>query len=1729
MSNPQAMLEVGVDATPSKDGFAEIKAGARDMASAVAEEGRRAAKGVDSIGDGSEAAAQKVDRATSGIISSIRRVTSEQQRLLAEMQTGSQKTSDFFEALSNIRGSNTAALDPLLAKLRDLESQVSVAAAAERNWTETRAFERKAAEAAQLVKASSYVSFWEESLRKAEDAERRLATQNGFIESLKGQAAAIGKTRADLLEMKAAQLGVTQQAAPFIAQLRAQETALRGAGASVSNMTNQLRMVGPQFTDIVTQLAGGQNAMQVFIQQGGQLKDQFGGAGNAARALGGYVGSLITPLTVVAGAAAAIGYAFYQGRQEADLLTRSLISTNGAAGKTVGQLEDIAARISTSVGTQGQAVAALAQLVGNATTATTGDLKQMAEVAVAAQKTLGRSVDDTVKDFEALGRSPVDASLKLNEQYRYLTASVLAQIRALDDQGRATEAAALAQKAYADAMQQQIGSVQQNLGTLERGWNAVTGAAKSAWDAMLNVGRTDAPEQQATKLAEKIASLQAKLERERNTASAMGPGGVNNAELIASLQAQLETAKQQQAIAQENVRLGQRAASSAAERTRLEQAGVVWQMEGDKYLTKRQQMERDIARATQQATAAGISREEVEKRILAIKEKYTDKKSGSSTDTDGARVLSDWTRRIALIDAEAAGTEKLSATEAAYVKVLDDITSGRITLTNAEKAELAVRASAALQLDKQVQLEKDRARAVAEWSKESEKSASDLDRQIAQQREQNEVLGLTGAAAKLVAASKLDLVSATEEVRAATLRENAAYAGNLEEAYRQQADALDVIIQKRREYANLIRSGAAKEAEIESAKASAQAWQRAGEQIEQALTDALMRGFENGKDFGENFIESLRNTIKTAALRLAVQVVVSGASSGVQSLLGAVSGNNGGTAGGLGQYANLASTASSLYGYAGSAAALWSAFAGGAAGGTAGGFTAGWAGGAGSIGSGLSAAGNGYALSGSGQALGGISKVAWPLAVLYGMYMSGKAYDNGFRMDSSTYGGGAWGNVAKSITDTFTLEPLLQKIVGGRAAAILTGSSLGAQIVSKIRSKFGAGGEKIGGEAWSGGQAWDFYTPSNSDSAVGSSVADIRQRISDLATAFGGSSAGLRFGLGFDADPRGKADSRVKAQLYDASGKMVYSALDVGAGRSQEELQAALGAQATRLMIAGLKASNIDSAIKGIFDKLDLATLTDAQAQDALKAAVAMQQLGASVGELWKSIGQNADTKIGSLSNRNALAELFGGVDKLSSSVGSAYDALLTDQQKLDLAQSNLVRHFGELNLAVPQSNAALLSLIEAQDLTSESGRKTYAALISLAPAFAEVQTQLAATATTAASAAQTAADAAAAAYAKLQSDAEAYFRGIDRTANLKSYVADAGSAIDVVFGKVEDGASSAAQASADAAAQAVTAWQSAVSSISGTLQDIRTGSLAALSPEARYSALRDQFGSLTASARGGDASAAQQLGSVAQSFLQASRDYFGSGAAYQADLSSVDSSLSLSLDSAKASVTLQESIQSASLAAVDELQRLNTSLSGFAGEALELLRNGYAGGSRDAAAAAIQQLASLQSTIDYTLASLSSGASMQGNGYKLNKLDNGLAAVQFDNGTLEYIRAGESVLEIAKRIPALRAQWEAMFGIKLPSYDVGTAYVRGDQVAQIHDGETILNTADSNVLRKYGIPTQPDPGLLREVIAELRASRQVQQSGFDVSARRLADLASRLEALEAETRQTRLSAERGV
>lgn len=287
-------------------------------------------------------------------------------------------------------------------------------------------------------------------------------------------------------------------------------------GQTAKQYANALRGVPAQFTDIAVSLQAGQNPLTVFLQQGGQLKDMFGGAGEAARALGGYILGLVNPFTVAAAAAAVLALAYKQGSDEATAFQNALILSGNAAGTNADQLASSAERVSESVGTVGKAAAVLAQLASSSRIPV-ASFDAIAIAAIKMEEATGKAAEETVKDFEKIAKDPVKAIRELNDSMNFLTTSTYAQIEALQRAGDAAGAANLAEKSYAEALTSRANAIQENLGYVETAWKFVKDAAKAGWDAFLDIGRDQTLEEKINKVRE----LQQAMANARDTDAAL--------------------------------------------------------------------------------------------------------------------------------------------------------------------------------------------------------------------------------------------------------------------------------------------------------------------------------------------------------------------------------------------------------------------------------------------------------------------------------------------------------------------------------------------------------------------------------------------------------------------------------------------------------------------------------------------------------------------------------------------------------------------------------------------------------------------------------------------------------------------------------------------------------------------------------------------------------------------------------------------------------------------------------------------------------------------------------------------------------------------------------------------------------------------------------------------------------------------------------------------------------
>lgn len=431
-------------------------------------------------------------------------------------------------------------------------------------------------------------------------------------------------------------------------------------GQSAAQTAYAMRMIPAQMTDIVVGLSTGQSPFMVLMQQGGQLKDMFGGIGPAIKGVGGYVLGLINPVTLAAAAVGVLGLAYYKGSQEQDEFYKSLTLSGNLVGKTTGQLADMAARVSVVANsTTGVSVATLNQIVSSGKVAAES-LERVTTAVVEISEATGIATEKLVGDFNDIAADPVAAITKLNDQYHFLTLATYNQIKALQDEGNQQDAARVATDAYANAMQQRANDIHQNLGILERAWDSLAKTAKGAWDAMLDIGR----EQTGT---ERISQIRKELDWIDKAAGGKLFFGGRKAELedeLNNLQSQITT----EGVLTEII----------SSHDKAEQKRIKTQQEADRVnqqlLSNADIRNQKLKQQSEFLKSGAITAEQYAKNVSRINELYKDPKSpkrpkGKAYTEDAAtRLLDQINQQTAAMQSQLDASDKLNSATQARVK-----------------------------------------------------------------------------------------------------------------------------------------------------------------------------------------------------------------------------------------------------------------------------------------------------------------------------------------------------------------------------------------------------------------------------------------------------------------------------------------------------------------------------------------------------------------------------------------------------------------------------------------------------------------------------------------------------------------------------------------------------------------------------------------------------------------------------------------------------------------------------------------------------------------------------------------------------------------------------------------------------------------------------------------------------------------------------------------------------
>lgn len=636
---------------------------------------------------------------------------------------------------------------------------------------------------------------------------------------------------------------------------------------------------------------------------------------------------------------------------------------------------------------------------------------------------------------------------------------------------------------------------------------------------------------------------------------------------------------------------------------------------------------------------------------------------------EAAKAYDSWNNKLKEsgieLAAQLVGGEKLSSNQKALASLTANNTSEVTKLTERRRLELIELAKANIALERQAKALELEKKWLEETGKENDKFTETLEKQteaiqkeVEKSKEANAIFTMTREATVALEIAKLNEQATTKD-RLATWAEESLLGADLVKQYKDQAQGLrDLAILK------------GQKVHLEAAKEAGDAWKKTTDEIGSSFTDSLFRAFESGKSMGAALMDGLKNLFKTTVLKLVIQPVQNGMNNIIGNLLG--SGGGGGIMDGLG----------SLLGMGGSGGGL---------------------GGLGTLG-------------GIGASLGAFGSAAG-----YGM----SALFGGTGMTALSGGASmlAAGSTASGL---------------GMMAGVLGPIALGVGAIMAILKSDTSGTPHAGGTAYAdkfgsgltNGVDINFNTEKSYNAKIQSSVLQTSKSVADILNAFAGAAGGgnFRVSTGFQDDT--SKDGAWGGLNISRDGSKVLDWRDTQTSRwapkefadgeqGWKDYMAAI-ADSTKTAISSIGLPEwAQSIVTNLGSGATLEQL--AQAADGIAATQkALTAIGANLaplGGVFAGIaGLSSDATM-------QLASFAGGIDAFLQKTQSFVDNYYSETERFGIQSKQLKDTLTDLGLdgSGLKTRDDFRNLLEAQTVTTEEGRKTVAALLEIAPAFAGV------------------------------------------------------------------------------------------------------------------------------------------------------------------------------------------------------------------------------------------------------------------------------------------------------------------------------------------------------------------------------------------------------------------------
>lgn len=550
------------------------------------------------------------------------------------------------------------------------------------------------ADVAQIRTANTVLDSFAQKSENTEQKVKKLNDTLGKSKKVTGDAA--GGMEKLATESQRAADGMTKQ-----------ERLASRLGMSTKNLGFASRNAAFQLQDIAVTLEMGMPVHRVMLQQLPQLTGAFGGLGNTLRYVVGTLGPLgigIAALTATLGVGVAITS---RAENQVAALNKTLALSGNISGLTANQilvLSENAERMGGSFRKTRDTIQALAAAGVKAG----GDFGALAKVVNDFAKVSSQPIEDVVAAVAKLSTDPVGGLRALADKYHVVNEAQIQQVQSLVDAGRETDAVALANKTAAASFTSMTNEIKANMGTLERSMNVVTSAAKSMWDAILDVGRAQSSNESEMKARESLQRMTTAYYAEMKAVNAAG-GVMTEAQKARINMLYSELVAQEKVVAsltlrnraeRDNARAADESAKANEEANRTARDRAAFEKE---YATNAKKRADEIARLNLLNKRGVIDEKELAEAVKQVNERYKDpapKKAAAVRVDAGMKMLEVARSELAQlresgkqIEANASTQTRTQRAQAALNKLIADneqliAASKERALTAAEKQQL---------------------------------------------------------------------------------------------------------------------------------------------------------------------------------------------------------------------------------------------------------------------------------------------------------------------------------------------------------------------------------------------------------------------------------------------------------------------------------------------------------------------------------------------------------------------------------------------------------------------------------------------------------------------------------------------------------------------------------------------------------------------------------------------------------------------------------------------------------------------------------------------------------------------------------------------------------------------------------------------------------------------------------------------------------------------------------